>query len=62
MGIWAPDVQNEDMAASKYGWGGGFFYCRYEGENSQRPLQESRAGSSRLNMAGKVDQDMGVGG
>lgn len=50
------------LLQSMAGEEGFFFYCRYEGENSQRPLQESRVGSSRLNMAGKVDQAMGVGG
>lgn len=42
------------MTAPRYGWGKGV-YCRYEGEHSQRHLEETRAErqSSRLNMASR---------
>lgn len=49
------------MAAPRYGRGEDF-YCRYEGENNQRPLGESRAGkeSSKLTMARRQDVAIGM--
>lgn len=42
--------ENEGLAAPWYGRGESF-YCRYEGENSQRYQEESR-----LNIASRIDQ------
>lgn len=52
---WRVD-KNEDMAAPRYG--GGCIVDRYEGENSQRWLEESRAERERagLNLPSRVDQ------
>jgi hypothetical protein len=48
--------ENEDMTVLTYGRGEDF-YCRYEGESSQRHLKESR-----MNMASKSDWAMRGGG
>lgn len=37
----------------------GGFYCRPEGESSQRDLEESKQGEGSLNMASRMDRAMG---
>lgn len=44
--------ETEAMTAPRKSWGEGF-YCRDEGKNSQRRLEESK-----LNMASRMDQAM----
>lgn len=43
-------VKDEIMTVPRYGWGG--FYCIYEGENTQKHLENSRLNMiSRINLA-----------